>query len=88
MSFGMSEISRRRFLQVTGAAPTEIAPNLTVATTYKSDVLELLPVGRTLNAAVLMAPGVTDNGPSGNIMVSGAMSYENLFLINGYRDCN
>jgi hypothetical protein len=65
------------------AAPTEIAPNLTVATTYKSDVLELLPVGRTLNAAVLMAPGVTDNGPGGNIMVSGAMSFENLFLING-----
>jgi hypothetical protein len=70
-------------VQVTGSAPTEIAPNLTVATTYKSDVLELLPVGRTLNSAVLMAPGVTDNGPGGNIMVSGAMSYENLFLING-----
>ncbi len=70
-------------VQVTGTASTEIAPNLTVATTYKSEVLELLPVGRTLNAAVLLAPGVTDNGPGGNIMISGAMSYENLFLING-----
>lgn len=70
-------------IQVTGTVSTEIAPNLTVASTYKSEVLELLPVGRTLNAAVLLAPGVTDNGPNGNIMVSGAMSFENLFLING-----
>jgi len=70
-------------IQVTAAATTEIAPNLTVASTYKSEVLELLPVGRTLNSAVLLAPGVTDNGPGGNIMVSGAMSFENLFLING-----
>ena len=70
-------------VEVVGTASTEIAPNLTIASTYKSANLELLPVGRTLNAAVLLAPGVTDNGPNGNIMVSGAMSYENLFLING-----
>ncbi len=70
-------------VEVTAAVSTEIAPNLTVASTYKSAMLELLPVGRTLNSAVLLAPGVTDNGPAGNIMVSGAMSYENLFLING-----
>jgi outer membrane receptor protein involved in Fe transport len=78
---GLASISET--VQVTGTASTEIAPALTVATTYKSESLELLPVGRTLNAAVLLAPGVTDNGPGGNIMVSGAMSYENLFLING-----
>jgi outer membrane receptor protein involved in Fe transport len=70
-------------VEVTGTASTEIAPNLTVASTYKAQTLELLPMGRTLNAAVLLAPGVQDNGPGGNIMVSGAMSYENLFLING-----
>jgi outer membrane receptor protein involved in Fe transport len=70
-------------VEVTGTASTEIAPNLTVASTYKSETIELLPVGRTLNSAVLLAPGVQDNGPSGNIMVSGATSFENLFLING-----
>ncbi len=70
-------------VQVTASSSTEIAPNLTAATTFKSENLELLPVGRTLNSAVLLAPGVQDNGPSGNIMVSGAMSFENLFLING-----
>jgi hypothetical protein len=70
-------------VQVTGAAVTEIAPNLTIGTTYKAQSLELLPVGRTLNAAVLLAPNVTNNGPNGNIMVAGAMSFENLFLVNG-----
>lgn len=71
-------------VQVTaGAGSAEIAPNLTVASTYKSASLELLPIGRTLNSAVLLAPGVTDNSPAGNIVIAGAMSYENLFLING-----
>ena len=45
-----------------------------VASTYKAETLQLLPVGRTLNAAALLAPGVQDNGPGGNIMISGAMS--------------
>ena len=70
-------------VQVTGTAPTEVAPNLTVASTYKAADIERLPVGRTLNAAVLLAPNVSDNGPGGNIMIAGAVSYENLFLING-----
>ena len=51
-------------VDVVASAPTEIAPNLTVATTYESDALELLPVGRTLRDAALLAPGVTDNGPN------------------------
>lgn len=70
-------------VQVTGAAPTEVAPNLTVASTYKAADIERLPVGRTLNSAVLLAPNVTDNGPGGNIMIAGATSFANLFLING-----
>lgn len=71
-------------VQVTGtAASAEIATGTTIATTYKASTIELLPVGRTIAAATLLAPGVTDNGPGGNIMIAGAMSYENLFLING-----
>ena len=34
-------------------------------------------------AAVLLAPGVSGNGPSGNIVIAGALSYEGLYLING-----
>jgi len=70
-------------VQVTGTAATEIAQTATVASTYKSDLVEKLPLGRTLQAATLLAPGVNDNGPGGNIMVSGALSYENLNLVNG-----
>jgi outer membrane receptor protein involved in Fe transport len=70
-------------VEVTGVAATEVAPNLTVASTYKAADIERLPVGRTLNSAVLMAPNVTDNGPGGNIMIAGAVSFGNLFLING-----
>jgi len=38
------------------AGSAEIAQNLTVASTYTASNLELLPIGRTLNAAVLLAP--------------------------------
>lgn len=82
MSLGVAGVNETVVVSAS-AGSAEIAPNLTVASTYKSSNLELLPIGRTLNSAVLLAPGVTDNGPGGNIMISGAMSYENLFLING-----
>jgi outer membrane receptor protein involved in Fe transport len=81
MRLGLATVSET--VEVTGAASTEIAPALTVASTYKAASIELLPVGRTLNSVVLLAPGVQDNGPGGNIMISGAMSYENQFLFNG-----
>ena len=73
---------------VAGAASTEVLKTGTLATTYKAEDLERLPIGRTLKDAVLLAPNVNDNGPqqsdgSRNIVVSGALSYENLFLING-----
>src|SRR5574338_260420 len=55
----------------------------TAAASYKSAVLDTLPVSRTVNGAVLLAPGTNDNGPGGNVTFSGAMAYEGLFLING-----
>jgi outer membrane receptor protein involved in Fe transport len=51
--------------------------------TIQSSVVEKLPVGRDLNNAVLLTAGTTSTGPGGNITISGAQSYENLFLING-----
>jgi hypothetical protein len=70
-------------VKVTGASSTEILRTVTVAETYQAASLDRLPVGRTLNDAVLLAPGVAPNGPLGHIVMSGALSYENLFLING-----
>ena len=73
---------------VTGTASTEVLTTGTLATTYRAEELEQLPIGRTLRDAVLLAPNVNDNGPqqsdgSRNITISGGLSYENLFLING-----
>jgi Carboxypeptidase regulatory-like domain len=61
----------------------EIVPTATIASNFKKDSLERLPVGRSLNDAVLLAPGVAGNGPSGNIMMAGALSFESQYLING-----
>ena len=70
-------------VEVRAQAANEIGQTGTVATTYRADFIERLPVGRTIAAATLLAPGVTNNGPNNNIMISGALSYENLFLVNG-----
>jgi len=67
---------------VTGQS-AEIVPTQTVASNFKKNALELLPVGRALNDAVLLAPGVAGTGPSGNIMMAGALSFESQYLING-----
>src|SRR5689334_21556235 len=69
-------------ITVTGRA-AEIVPTATIASDFKKESLERLPVGRTLNDAVLLAPAVAGNGPSGNIMMSGALSFESQYLING-----
>ena len=67
---------------VSGASP-DIVPTATIAANFKKEALELLPVGRALNDAVLLAPGVAGNGPSGNIMMAGALSFESQYLVNG-----
>jgi outer membrane receptor for ferrienterochelin and colicin len=70
-------------VKVTGASSTEILKTVTVAETFRAASLERLPVGRTLTDIVLLAPGVAPNGVIHNILMSGALSYENLFLVNG-----
>ncbi|HSL21044.1 MAG TPA: carboxypeptidase regulatory-like domain-containing protein [Vicinamibacterales bacterium] len=68
---------------VRGSTSTEVLKTGSIAETYKAERIEVLPVGRTLESAVLLAPGVSNNGPSGNIVIAGALSYEGLYLING-----
>lgn len=65
------------------AAASETAPTVTVATTLKSSTVEMLPISRSLDGATLFSPAANNTGPSGNIMISGALSYDNLNLING-----
>jgi outer membrane receptor for ferrienterochelin and colicin len=56
---------------------TQIASNLT------SKELNKLPVARTIRGAVLVMPGVNPNGVNNQITISGAPSYDNLFLVDG-----
>ncbi len=60
-----------------------ISETQTVATTFTKDEIENLPISRDINSTVSLAPGVHSTGPSGNITINGAMSFENLWMING-----
>ena len=48
---------------VTGTTSTEVLKTGTIAETYTAKKIDELPVGRTLESAVLLAPGVNSNGP-------------------------
>jgi outer membrane receptor for ferrienterochelin and colicin len=62
-----------------------------VTTTMRASEVATLPSDRSLNSTILFAPGVFNTGPSTNaqdsnataITISGAMSFENLFMVNG-----
>ncbi|HEY3056378.1 MAG TPA: TonB-dependent receptor [Thermoanaerobaculia bacterium] len=76
-------------ITVTASAPSAIE-STQVSTNFKQDLVEQLPVPRTLHAVTLLAPGTNDNGPKiagdplrSGIMISGAMSYDSLYLVNG-----
>jgi outer membrane receptor for ferrienterochelin and colicin len=68
----------------------QISQGVQSATTYTKTLVDELPAGRTLNQIVALSPGVQPNGPTkdsetglSNITISGAPTYENLFLLNG-----
>ena len=67
-----------------------ISQGVQSATTYTKTLVDELPAGRTINQIVALSPGIQPNGPSkdtttglGNLTISGAPTYENLFLLNG-----
>jgi hypothetical protein len=67
---------------VTGRAES-VSTSQEVATTYSRDFVEKLPIGRDLDSSVSLAPGVTNTGPNNNAVISGAPSFQNLYLLNG-----
>jgi hypothetical protein len=54
-----------------------------VATNFKQNLMATLPSNRTLDAVMLMAPGVHATGPRGAFTVNGSQSYENVYTLNG-----
>ena len=60
-----------------------VSSGLQGSSTVQQDVLEKLPVARTVLAATNLTPGTAQTGPGGNTTISGAQSYENLYTLNG-----
>ena len=54
-----------------------------VATNLSQALVAILPTNRDINAALLLAPSVHATGPNGSYSISGGMTFENLFLLNG-----
>jgi hypothetical protein len=69
-------------ITVTAGAPAVLETN-EVQTNLQSDLIEDLPIGRTIQAAITLAPGVTNNGPGGALVVGGGYAYDTLYVING-----
>ncbi len=69
---------------VTVAAQSEaVSQTAQATTTYSSDVMNKLPVARTILGSVVLTAGVNQNGPAGNITISGGQSFDNVFTVNG-----
>lgn len=56
---------------------TEVSQNFT------AELIDHLPVNRTIRGATELAPGISTEGPNDQVMISGAPSYESLYLVNG-----
>jgi outer membrane receptor protein involved in Fe transport len=67
-------------ITVTAAAPA-VLETTQVAANIPQKLLNDLPAGRTVTSAVSLAPGVTAG--VGGFSISGAPSFENLYLVNG-----
>ncbi len=50
---------------------------------FPADALERTPIGRGPERAADMAPGVSGRGPTSALVMAGAFSYGNLFLVDG-----
>ena len=67
------------------ANPVEAAITSTATTAnYKYDEVQILPSGRNPQAIAQLAPGLTTNTPNaGQVTISGAFAYDNVFLVDG-----
>jgi hypothetical protein len=69
-------------ITVTASAPT-VLETTQVETNVKQTEVNRLPMNRNPVAIANLAPGVSASGPGNNTVISGAFSYDNLWLVNG-----
>ena len=70
-------------ITVTGET-SGILETATGGANYKASEIDTLATGRTVAAMAELAPGLTDNTPNpGQVSISGAFAYDNVFLVDG-----
>jgi outer membrane receptor protein involved in Fe transport len=81
VTMGLSALTES--VTVVGRAADVLTQTAQVATDFKQELIATLPTTRDINASLLLAPAVHPTGPSGAYSISGSMSFENLFMVNG-----
>ncbi len=68
---------------VRGENPTALETT-SVGANYDAELIDSLPTPRTLFGIAQLAPGLTTNTPNGGqVTISGAFAYDNVFLVDG-----
>lgn len=65
------------------ADPGSFVNTVEGATNLKASVLGALPTTRDVLSAIALSPSAHPTGPSGNFTIAGAMSFDNLLMVNG-----
>ncbi|HVR44427.1 MAG TPA: TonB-dependent receptor [Thermoanaerobaculia bacterium] len=69
-------------ITITAEAPA-VVETTEVQSIVQSDLVEELPVNRTLVSTVNLAPGVNLNGPNNSVVISGGQSFDSVFYVDG-----
>ncbi|HEY7286671.1 MAG TPA: TonB-dependent receptor [Vicinamibacterales bacterium] len=70
-------------VQVVAETPAPIATPV-VGANYKHEEIEQLATPRTLQGIAQLAPALTTNSPNATqVVINGAMAFDNIFMING-----
>ncbi len=69
-------------ITVTATAPA-VLETTEIQTNVNADLVESLPMGRSITATVNLAPGVNSTGVGGNTTISGAPSYDSVYYVDG-----
>ncbi len=70
-------------VEVVGRRADVLTQTAQVATNFSQELIANLATNRDINTALILAPSVHATGPGGNFSISGSMSFENLFMVNG-----
>jgi carboxypeptidase family protein/TonB-dependent receptor-like protein len=80
IELAMSSVSES--VTVTAAAAPAVE-TVEIASNFLTEQINQLPTGRTIDDITRLSAGVNEAGPNNQITISGANSYDNLFLVDG-----